>query len=309
LETYARCPFRYFLTVVLGLSESEEPEQILSLQPRDRGALLHGVLHEFFTQARDAGWLPLADAERSAARRLLQQIAARHFANFARLGATGFSLLWEIEQERMLERLLGLLEREYETGESFLPAAFEVRFGADTHDVGDEHGEHGAAVFPDGPVRLQLDSGEDIALRGRIDRIDLSADQQRARIVDYKTGKRVGGRFAGGTALQLPLYLYAARFLWPERVWESAFYAYVGRDHKPAPMLFTAANWDSSVATLRAVITKLTQSLRGGCFAATPDACFPCPFPLICGGQVEHRALRKQQDARLELLRQVRTVE
>jgi ATP-dependent helicase/nuclease subunit B len=305
LETYARCPFRYFLTAVLRLDQMEEPEHILSLQPRDRGALLHDILHEFFTRAREAGWFPLVKKEKATVQQLLQQVAAQRFARFSQVGATGFPLLWEIEQERMLDRLFAFLEREYESGEGFLPAAFEVRFGAEEIHAEDANS---SPLFPNGSVRLRLENGDALTLRGRIDRIDLSVDQQRARIVDYKTGKRIAGRFAGGTALQLPLYLYAARALWPDKVWESAAYTYVDRQRKSQPLLFTEANWEFTATTLRDIVSKLTQSLSSGCFAATPEECFPCPFPLICGGHSEKWARRKQDDPRLELLRQVRTV-
>src|SRR5712691_6307708 len=60
LETYARCPFRYFLSAVLGLTPQEDPERVLTLQPHDRGALLHDILYDFFTRLRAAGRLPLA---------------------------------------------------------------------------------------------------------------------------------------------------------------------------------------------------------------------------------------------------------
>ncbi len=304
LETYARCPFRYFLTAVLGLLQWEEPEHVLTLQPRARGALLHDILQDFFTRAREAGWLPLASEDKAALRQLLQQVAEQHFQDFARLSATGFPLLWEIEQERLLERLLRFLDREYETGSAFLPAAFEVRFGTDRPI---EHEPYPLALlFPDGPVRFRLDDGDEIALRGRIDRIDLSADQQRARLVDYKTGKSIRGRFAGGTALQLPLYLYAARFLWPERTWESAVYAYVDREQKTEAPLFTMINWEASLQTLQDIVTKLTNGLRNGCFPATSETCSPCPFPLVCGSA---SAARKLEDARLDFLRRVRAVE
>jgi ATP-dependent helicase/DNAse subunit B len=304
LETYARCPFRYFLTVVMGLLQWEEPENVFTLQPRARGALLHDILQDFFTRAREAGRLPLAGQEKAELRHFLQQVAEQHFDNFARLGATGFPLLWDIERERLHERLMRFLDREYEAGDDFFPAAFEVRFGA-SQPAEDERSAR-ASLFPDGPVQFRLDDGELIALRGRIDRIDLSLDQQRARLVDYKTGKSISGQFAGGAALQLPLYLYAARSLWPEHAWESAAYAYVDGERKAGAPPFTASNWDVSLRTLQDIVTKLTSGLRRGCFPATPERCAPCPFPLVCG--TTSRMARKTDDARLDFLRQVRAV-
>ena len=306
LETYARCPFRYFLHAVLQLDPSEEPERVFTLQPRDRGALLHDILHDFFTRVRADGKLPLTPGEKNSCQRLLRTVAEEHFNRFAKSGATGLPLLWDIERERMLERLRAFLEGEFAAGETFLPAAFEVQFGMGTVE---EKGVGRFPLFPDGPVRLSLLDGEEIALRGRIDRIDLSDDQQHARIVDYKSGKLLRGRFAGGTALQLPLYLYAAQTLWPEKIWESATYTYVDQKRKTGPPLFTLADWEDSLATLKSIVTKLTQSMHEGCFTMTPESCFPCPFPLICGGLAERRAALKQQDVRLDLLHVVRAVE
>jgi RecB family exonuclease/superfamily I DNA/RNA helicase len=306
LETYARCPFRFFLTAVLGLAQFEEPEQVLTLQPRDRGALLHAILHDFFARAGEAGWAPFTMDNKPKARQLLYNVADEHCRRFADRGATGLPLLWEIEQEHLHERLLLFLERECEADAAFLPTAFEVQFGADAAEI---DGRRLSPLFPSGPVRFRLTTGEEILLRGRIDRIDLAPDQRRARIVDYKTGKPLRGRFAGGTALQLPLYLYAARALWPEKQWESAAYAYVDRRRRVEAPVFTQENWAAYETTLREVVTKLTQSLQAGCFAAAPAECYPCPFPLICRGHARPRARRKQQDPRLEPLRQVRVVE
>jgi ATP-dependent helicase/DNAse subunit B len=306
LETYARCPFRYFLSAVLGLNQFAEPEQMLTLQPRERGALLHEILRDFFTRACKVEKLSVTRENRTALQHVLRTVTEEHFHKFAGSGATGFPLLWEIEQERLRERLSAFLERECETRGEFLPTAFEVHFGASAPEG---ENENSLLLFPDGPVRLRLFDGEEVTLRGRIDRIDLSPDQRRARIVDYKTGKPIRGRFAGGTALQLPLYLYAAHALWPEKTWESAAYLYIGGERKAESPLFTMANWESSFATLQAVVTKLLHSLRIGCFTMTPETCFPCPFPLICGGAAARRAARNRHDPRLEAFRWVRAVE
>ena len=304
LETYARCPFRYFLSLVLGLTPREEPEWVLTLQPRDRGALLHDILCDFFTRLRQTGRLPLTAQDGTQLTRLLAQVAEEHFQAFARTHATGFPLLWEIEQERMREHLALLLKRECEAAGDFLPTAFEAHFGMDAVDNRSLN-----LFFPIGPVYFVLDDGQEIRLHGRIDRIDLSSDQQRARILDYKTGKPIRGRFAGGTALQLPLYLFAARTLRPDQTWGSAGYAYVDHRSGGGAAVFTADTWPESLAMLRQVVTALVQGIRSGCFASTPDSCYPCPFPLICGAQAETRAARKQHDPRLDPLRRVRAIE
>ncbi|MGH7965138.1 MAG: PD-(D/E)XK nuclease family protein, partial [Candidatus Binatia bacterium] len=301
LETYARCPFHYFLNTVLGLTAREEPERVLTVQPRERGALLHNILHDFFVRLRQDGRFPLALQDRGALGLLLKQVAEEHFQIFARTKATGFRLLWELEQERMQERLAVLLAQACEAGGDFLPVTFEARFGT---DVADEQ----ETFFPATPVRFLLENGEEIGLRGRIDRVDLSADRQHARVLDYNTGRPIRGYFAGGMALQLPLYMFAARALRPELTWLSAEYVYVDHLSRGSALRCTPDTWPESLATLRQIVTALVQGMQAGWFFPAPEACNPCPFSVICGTQVAARAACKQNDPRLEWLRQVRTI-
>jgi ATP-dependent helicase/nuclease subunit B len=301
LETYARCPFRYFLSAILGLTPQEKPEHTSPISPRDRGALLHDILSDFFTRLRETGQFPLADQDYSALMSLLIQVTEQRCQVFAGTKATGFPLMWELEQERLHERLAVLLRQECDARDGFLPTAFEAHFGMETADKGHP-------FFPQSPVRFFLENGEEIGLRGRIDRIDLLVAHQRARIYDYKTGKPVRGRFAGGTALQLPLYLFAARTLRPDLLWESAEYLYIDHPNRKPNPLFTDGTWAESLATLRTIVTMLVQGIQSGCFAATPSSCHSCPFPTICGRQAEFFAAGKLNDPRLDPLRQVGAV-
>lgn len=301
LETYARCPFRYFLQAVLGLTPREEPDRRTGISARDRGALLHHILYDFFRRLRETGQLPVAAQDCAALARVLRQVAETHLSAFARTTATGFPLLWELEQERLHERLQLLLRRECEADDRFVPAAFAAYFGTDT--AAEEH-----PVFPPGPVSFPLDTGEEIFLRGRIDRIDLSRDQQRARILDYKTGKAPTGRFAGGMTLQLPLALFAARRLRPDIVWESGEYLYIDHLQKKPHSPFPDETWTETLATLRAIVTALVQSLRSGCFVSTPSSCHACPFPVICGMHTEPYYARKLRDPRVYPLHEVKAI-
>ena len=89
LETYARCPFRYFLTAILGLSVQDDPEQLLTIRPRDRGTLLHMILHYFFSRLHREHRLPVRSQAQEPLRRLLTEVADIHCATFARTKVTG----------------------------------------------------------------------------------------------------------------------------------------------------------------------------------------------------------------------------
>ena len=321
LEMYARCPFRYFLSAVLGLEPRQDPEQILALRPQDRGLLLHDILYDFFSQLRAAGQLPMADQSDQADQdshafsQRLSQTAEKHFAHFAETHPTGFALLWELEKERMHERLALLLKRERQIGAEFVPEAFEAHFGLGMSQRLAE-GVSGVSddmlkspFFPKIPIQFALDDGEIIDLRGRIDRIDLSTgDQPKARIIDYKTGKLPPGQFAKGMVLQLPLYLFAAQTLRPELVWESARYVGVDGSERNTPAAFTAQTWPEALRTLRHIMTIIVTGVRSGCFFPQPDTCSPCPFPEICGSQVGKQMMRKRNDPRLLAFRQLRRI-
>lgn len=300
LEMYARCPFRYFLNTVLGVMPQEDPELLLTLQPRGRGALVHEILHTFFSRLQEEKRIPLATQEPRELIQLLETVARAHLATFAVTQVTGLPVIWEVEQERLLEQLSLLLSWEIEHGQDFLPVAFEAPFGLDNEET--------TTMLPSGVVRFGLDDKSMISLHGRIDRIDVSTDAQRARILDYKSGKPIRGRFANGTALQLPLYLHAARSLRSDLQWIGADHVYINRAEQPHQPFLTEETWTEAEAELRAIVTALVGSLRTGCFPQTPHTCQPCAFPLICGALVETRAARKQQDSRLDALRSLRNI-
>src|SRR5204863_5996375 len=50
LQQWARCPFSYFLDRVLGLRELDDPGDVETISPVDRGSLVHAILEQFFRQ-------------------------------------------------------------------------------------------------------------------------------------------------------------------------------------------------------------------------------------------------------------------
>jgi hypothetical protein len=229
------------------------------------------------------------------------EVADSHCAIFARTKATGLPLLWELEQEHMRAQLLSLLQWEYERDSMFIPAGFEVPFGR-------EEASLTVPFFSAQPVPFVENEVAPVFLHGRIDRIDVTADGRQGRILDYKSGKPIHGRFAGGTALQLPLYLFAARLLRPDVQWVGAEYVTfrpaAGRKDHTAP--FSPDTWAGELEGLKTLVGAITHGIRTGCFPPTPDSCRPCPFPLICGASAGVHAARKQDDARFAFLHRVR---
>jgi ATP-dependent helicase/nuclease subunit B len=50
LETYAKCPFKYFAERILNLKPIEEPEE--EMEGQELGSLLHAILYEFYTELK-----------------------------------------------------------------------------------------------------------------------------------------------------------------------------------------------------------------------------------------------------------------
>lgn len=327
LETYARCPFRYFLETVLALKPWEEPEQILALLPRDRGVLVHTILHDFFSRLQQTDQLPLSTQRADDERRLLTRIAEEQCAVFAQTRPVGLPLLWEGEREHLLRRLHAFLQRERQTVHDFYPAAFEVFFGIRSkrvqhpHTIGghvysfgaEEPEEASTTFFSAQAVPFRLDTGEEVQLRGRIDRIDVSAEHidlvqpRQARILDYKTGRAPTRGFAGGTALQLALYLYAAQHLRPDLDWVQAEYMSVDGVAQPDKKSLTAETQAARLGTLRTIVTRLAEGITAGLFFPAPDACQSCAFPEICSAHGSEWTEKKLHDPHTTAWRWVRS--
>jgi len=193
LETYARCPFQYFLRYVLGVEELDKPSEDASIPPQEWGR----VVHEFYR---------LLYAECLLGKRLgdltdsrIEEVLKRAASALDRLGAayaSGRPAVWEAHKRIALIQLRGVLEEERRSCAGATPAYCEFAFGED---------DASAFVFHAAP-------GLEVRLRGRADRIDrLEGDG--VQVIDYKSGSRTRyskDALKGGRQLQLPLYLLAA---------------------------------------------------------------------------------------------------
>lgn len=283
LETWATCPYRYFLGRVLGISGAvaEEEDEI---SPLERGSLVHKILERFVVEGGDSG------------ERLLE-LAAAEFADAERRGITGYWLLWEMEKERIRERLENFYELEYAPGTGWLTKRVESRAQVSRAEVSFEE-------------TLVVRGLGDVWLRGKIDRVDVMADGG-ARVRDFKTGKpdnyRGGGQNAltvgNGRALQMPVYWEAARRLYPDADVE-ATYCFPLADrytHDVQPYSGT----DEQREAFHMALRRIVGSARAGAFPATPEtgdslrytSCNFCDFNRLCPARRRQIWERKAGDA------------
>ena len=203
LEHFAACPFRFF--VHSGLHAEER--KVFELDVREQGSFQHEALKIFHEQLRaeHKRWRDIMPAD---ARARVGKIAAALAVNYRD------GLLHASEQSRFaarvlaeslqdfVETLVGWMRGQYE----FDPAVAELDFGFDAG---------GAPAW-----EIDLGTGHQLALRGRIDRIDLCPESDggaRCVVMDYKSGRQKLDKvlMAHGVQLQLLAYLAAVR-QWPD---------------------------------------------------------------------------------------------
>jgi ATP-dependent helicase/nuclease subunit B len=294
LEAYAACPYGYLLNVIMGIEALREPEKEVTINPFDKGTLIHSILWTFFTDLKKEKKTSLQLEPKDLGK--LLKIANKKFADFEKMGVTGYPMLWEVEKRRILDNLTDFFTEELNETE-FIPAYFEVRYGMR------QHGSQESEISTGEPVSIKL-AGQTICLRGRIDRIDLSKDRKRARVRDYKTGK-VSAKpndFQGGSALQLPLYLYAAEQLLGRLhkgiEVESAEYYFLKAGKRVG---FEGSELKTKEAKLQEILKTITEGIEGGVFLAVPDGrCRYCGFKMICGTWTQTLFDRKAKDPKVK---------
>jgi ATP-dependent helicase/nuclease subunit B len=203
LEEFAACPFRFFIHS--GLQAEER--KVFELDAREQGSFQHEVLKMFHEQLSAEGkrWRDITSPD---ARERVGKIAAVLTLNYRD------GLLRAGEQSRFTARVLAeslqdfvetlvtWMRGQYE----FDPAVAELEFG---------FGAGGAPAW-----EIDLGAGHRLALRGRIDRIDLCrepGDRALCVVMDYKSGQRKLDKILveHGVQLQLLAYLAAVRH-WPD---------------------------------------------------------------------------------------------
>ncbi|MDD5088858.1 MAG: PD-(D/E)XK nuclease family protein, partial [bacterium] len=286
-ETYAHCPFQYFVRHMLGLEEIEEPSAIRGLRRRERGLLIHEILERFFRTERDAARLPLDDD----AENRIRALAAQVFRRYSEDDVFGLPLLWKIAQDEMIAELTEFVRCERAEFTRFIPAHFEVAYGM----------AGGTPPSSEEPLRITLGNGRDVYFHGRIDRIDVDPDGP-ARVVDYKTGKPMpklaDGRLCGGRALQLPVYRLAAEALLHSEV-AVAEYRYVSSAEATRRIGYSDDDWQTAKQSFLFAVATIHEGISLGRFYPYPDAqkCSACFARAACGaGRETHKWRERSAD-------------
>lgn len=286
LETFAECPFRYFLGHVLRVGEVERPEDTETISPGDAGNIMHAALQLFFEQThpREDPVAPWTTRERA----LLLEIAEQQCTEAERRGITGKPLTWASERARILRDLECFLDADEaeRLATGFLYERAEVAFGT-TRD--------GSPSLP--PVLYTLPDGTQVRFRGYIDRVDRGPGGA-LLVTDYKSGnsgkftKAIDhpdalARLAGGRRLQLPVYALALEDEARGSPISARYWFVTEREG------FREARLPLDADTREAfggVVQVLADTMREGFFPAVPGEedrnsykhCQYCPYDRVC---------------------------
>ena len=206
LETYAKCPYKFFLENILRIETVEEPLE--ELEAFEFGSLIHSILFEFYSMLKKRGIIlkNCSDKDFKKAENILFELASQKFDELNLSSELAF-----YEREKLLGMdgnkrnsiLYKFLQEERSNDDGYIPAFFELGFGKLKNDNNKQ--------IPD-KKEIKI---ADIKFRGKIDRVDLNERDKTLKVIDYKLGgiKPTIEDLKKGLSLQLPLYLFAAKEL------------------------------------------------------------------------------------------------
>jgi ATP-dependent helicase/nuclease subunit B len=168
LELYGRCPFQYFARHVLGLQALETPETVVGPSAAEWGELGHRILKLTYQELIRGGYFANNQSHVSVDP-IISAAAQEAFTEYEAENPIGYPLMWETVRETLTELIREVVGRDLEelASSGYVPVDLEI--GMDDR------------LPPDWPDPLN-----DLAIHGRMDRIDIDPMGNRMRVIDYK---------------------------------------------------------------------------------------------------------------------------
>jgi hypothetical protein len=278
LETLGRCPRAYFFRY--GLQVTPLPDHRFLADrwlPADaKGRLLHDLLYHFLRNHSPADGPPRHPRDLPRLLQLLERQLDRFRSEFPVRDEHHFRV--EVEELRRLAQAFLIEEGERPTDHrpTYLEAVVGMAGGDGPLDTQE-------------PVRVPLEDGLSLRLRGRIDRIDRRGDSLEFIVWDYKTGNPARfedhGLFHQGRRLQHLLYLLMAETRLRELHGDGARVTRFGYYFLHIGGLAEQRAWShEAVRAGLPLLALLRAVVAAGTFPATtqPRDCDYCDFRTAC---------------------------
>ena len=284
LERYARCPFEFLMQQVLVVRDVEKPEDVETIDPRERGVLIHAALERLVAERIARGG---SVEDESAELERLLELVEEELDHFEQTGRVGRPLRWELERSAISAQAVGFFELDLAARRSGAVAErTEFAFG-------DESGV---------PTVVEIGDGRRLRFRGSADRVDRAADGA-VVVIDYKTIRKAKSEddiladVHRGRLLQLPLYARAAEAVagGGNQVPARAGYWYLPRVKGPGVAMVDLGEVEPRFIETLGV---LADGIDGGRFPAVPgdatnyprpthDHCIYCSYDAVCHAERE----------------------
>lgn len=196
VNLYAGCPFSYF--VRYGLKAKERA--VYEIKNPDLGSIFHSVLKRFSDELafNKIYWADISKEEMDYRIEKAVDDIAPVFSEKILLSKAGYRYLIK-RIKKISKKALWALSKHIEKG-AFSPLGFEVGFGKNES-------------LP--PVCFKLDSGDELILCGKIDRVDVfrKDGDSYIKIIDYKISGKTFDLMSVYYGIELQLMLYMAAFI------------------------------------------------------------------------------------------------
>lgn len=195
LESFARCAYAHYLSYGLKLREREES----GFESVDMGNLYHTAVEIYSKKLAESAynWFNVPDETRENFSQIAMEEAILAYPNLS-IYATAENAHMAGRMNHIFQQTIWALTTQVRRGH-FVPNDFEVSFSkADHLDA----------------LTFDLENGNQVQLRGRIDRLDTCEDENRLyiKVIDYKSGNTKFDllKLYHGLQLQLIVYMNAA---------------------------------------------------------------------------------------------------
>ena len=178
LKLLLRDPIRFAWRYALGWKQPDSVDEPLTLDALSFGNLVHGVLEQAVNFLEANGGFACAGQTRIET--AVSKATAKVAHTWEREQPTPPPVIWRNTLQRAQQLALAALSHplEFLPGQkSWTEIPFGMRDAASRNDL------------PWDPTRKVEIPGAGVFIQGHIDRLDLSGDGSRARVIDYKTGK------------------------------------------------------------------------------------------------------------------------
>lgn len=194
LESFARCAYSHFLSYGLKLREREES----GFESVDMGNLYHAAIENYSKMlvSSNYNWMNIPDEMRDSFATEAMEQAVAAYPNLS-IYATAENAHIAERMQHIFKQTVWALTTQVRKG-TFVPNEFEIAFSKqDKLDA----------------LSFQLEDGNSIQLKGRIDRLDTCVDDNRlyVKIIDYKSGNTKFDvlKLYNGLQFQLIVYMNA----------------------------------------------------------------------------------------------------